>query len=51
MGAKSPWRGGDDDDDMCQLDDKDDFAVSTSQKFKSMSDLNKVQNYFVSSWS
>lgn len=41
LGKKSPWGGGDD-DDMCQIDDKDDFAVSASEKFKSISDLNKV---------
>ncbi len=36
------------DDDMCQIDDKDDFAVSASARFNSAfasADLSKVMNY------
>ncbi|XP_031378437.1 mitogen-activated protein kinase kinase kinase NPK1 isoform X2 [Punica granatum] len=43
LGVKSPWGAGED-DDMCQIDDKDDFAISASDKFKSISDLNKSFN-------
>lgn len=41
---KSTW-GAEDDDDMCCIDDKDDFAVRASEKLKSVSDLNKVRNF------
>lgn len=41
----SYWRGSNCDDDMCQIDDKDDLDFGASVKFKSIlasADLNKV---------
>lgn len=43
----SYWGAANFDDDMCQIDDKDDFMVSVSTRFKSAlasTDLNKVMN-------
>lgn len=45
----SYWAEANFDDDMCQIDDKDDFVVSASARFKSAfasADLNKVMNFF-----
>ena len=47
LGTGSYWGEANFDDDMCQIDDKDDFVVSASARFKSAfvsADLNKVMN-------
>jgi hypothetical protein len=43
------YQGADNDDDMCQIDDKDDFLVDSSVKSKSLlaADDIKVPNLFV----
>ncbi|CAN1129401.1 Mitogen-activated protein kinase kinase kinase NPK1 [Linum perenne] len=46
-GSGSYWHGANSDDDMCQMDDADDFMVRTSSRFKSVfssTDLNKSFN-------
>ncbi|CAN0856640.1 Mitogen-activated protein kinase kinase kinase NPK1 [Linum grandiflorum] len=46
-GSGSYWHGANSDDDMCQMDDTDDFMVRTSSRFKSVfssTDLNKSFN-------
>jgi mitogen-activated protein kinase kinase kinase len=45
--SRSYWGAANFDDDMCLIDDKDDFVVGASTRFKSTvasSDLNKVMN-------
>lgn len=45
LSAGSYWRTGNIDDDMCQIDDKDDFGIRASVKFNSAlasADLDKV---------
>ena len=44
----SYWRASSYDDDMCQIDDKDDLGFGSSVKFNAVlasADLNKVINY------
>lgn len=49
-GGRSRWGAtNNDDDDMCQIDDKDDIMLGSFAKFKSVvgpDDLNKVLNFF-----
>lgn len=51
LSAGSYWKAGNCDDDMCLIDDKDDFGISTSVKFNSSfasADLDKVIIYLKS---
>jgi mitogen-activated protein kinase kinase kinase len=51
--SRSYWGAANFDDDMCLIDDKDDFAVSASTRFKSTlasADLNKVMNTSLSNY-
>lgn len=47
-GSRHEWGENNSDDDMCQIDDKDDFAVGAEAKFNPVmcDDFNKVWNCF-----
>ena len=51
--SRSYWGAANFDDDMCLIDDKDDFAVSASTRFKptlESAGLNKVMNASLSTY-